>query len=57
MILLANNVINRSQFERKGKKYLSVLESHKGIIYKVVNTYCNDKSDQNDLIQEIALQI
>lgn len=41
----------------KEKIYLSVLEAHKGIIYKVANTYCFDKSDQDDLIQEIVLQI
>ena len=41
----------------KEKIFLSILESHKGIIYKVVNNYCYDKSDQNDLIQEIVLQI
>jgi len=27
------------------------------MIYKVANTYCYDKSDQDDLIQEIILQI
>ncbi len=39
------------------KVFLSILESHKGIIYKVANTYCYDKSDRDDLIQEITLQI
>lgn len=37
--------------------FLSILESHKGIIYKVANTYCYDKTDRDDLIQEITLQI
>ena len=41
----------------KEKTYLSVLENHKGIIYKVANTYCFDQSDRDDLIQEITLQI
>ncbi len=41
----------------KEKIYLSVLENHKGIIYKVANTYCFDQSDRDDLIQEITLQI
>jgi RNA polymerase sigma-70 factor (ECF subfamily) len=41
----------------KEKIFLAVLESHKGIIYKVANTYCYDKSDQADLIQEIILQV
>ena len=43
--------------DEKEKVFLSVLESHKGIIYKVANTYCSDKSDKDDLIQEIILQI
>lgn len=43
--------------EEKEKIFLSVLEGHKGIIYKVANTYCFDKDDKDDLIQEITLQI
>ncbi|MDG2331517.1 MAG: RNA polymerase sigma factor [Flavobacteriales bacterium] len=43
--------------EEKEKIFLSVLENNKGIIYKVANTYCHDKSDQDDLIQEIILQV
>lgn len=43
--------------DEKEKTYLSVLENHKGIIYKVANTYCFDQSDRDDLIQEITLQI
>ncbi len=43
--------------DQKEKKFVSILESHKGILYKVTNMYCLDKSDQDDLIQEIALQI
>lgn len=43
--------------EEKEKIFVSILENHKGIIYKVANTYCYDKSDQDDLIQEITLQI
>ncbi len=39
------------------KIFLSILESHKGIIYKVANTYCFDEADRDDLIQEITLQI
>ena len=43
--------------DEKEKIFLSILESHKGIIYKVANTYCYDASDRDDLIQEITLQI
>lgn len=43
--------------EEREKIFLSILNSHKGIIYKVANTYCYDKSDRDDLIQEITIQI
>lgn len=43
--------------DEKEQIFLSILENHKGIIYKVANTYCQDKTDQDDLIQEITLQI
>jgi len=43
--------------DEKEKIFLSVLQGHKGIIYKVANTYCFDESDRDDLIQEITLQI
>ena len=43
--------------DSREKIFLSVLERHKGIIYKVANTYCRDKDDQDDLIQEIILQV
>ncbi len=43
--------------DKKEKKFLTVLNDHKGIIYKVANTYCNDPTDQDDLVQEIVLQL
>lgn len=43
--------------DEKEKIFLSVLDSHKGIIYKVANTYCSDISDRDDLIQEIIIQV
>lgn len=43
--------------DEKEKIFLSVLENHKGIIFKVADTYCFDKADKDDLIQEIILQI
>lgn len=38
-------------------QFLSVLENHKGIIYKVANSYCRDEENRKDLIQEIILQL
>ncbi len=37
--------------------FLSLLESHKGIIYRVANSYCRDSADRQDLVQEIIIQL
>lgn len=37
--------------------FLSVIESHKGILYKVANSYCKDSEDRKDLIQEMMVQL
>ncbi len=37
--------------------FLSVIEDHKGIIYKIANTYCKIPDDRKDLVQEIILQL
>jgi len=37
--------------------FLSVIESNKGIIYKVANSYCRDIEDRNDFVQEITLKL
>lgn len=41
----------------KSNIFLSVLETHKGIIYKVANAYCIHAEDRKDLIQEIIVQL
>ena len=38
-------------------KFLEMLEKHKGIIYKIVNSYCKDEEDRKDLAQEIIVQL
>ncbi len=38
-------------------KFLTILEGHKGIIYKVANAYCRNNENRKDLIQEITLQL
>lgn len=43
--------------DNKENIFVSVLDRHKGIIFKVANTYCSDNSDKDDLIQEIILQL
>ena len=37
--------------------FLSVIEQHKGIIYKIANSYCKNTEDRKDLIQEIVFQL
>lgn len=41
----------------KSDVFLSVVEAHKGIIYKVANAYCGDPENRKDLVQEIVLQL
>lgn len=42
---------------REDNVFLSVIEQHKGIIYKVANSYCKNTEDRKDLIQEIIYQL
>lgn len=37
--------------------FVELLERHKRLIYKVVNSYCKDAEDQKDLEQDIAVQL
>lgn len=39
------------------KEFIDILNSHRGLIYKVCNLYCSDREDRKDLFQEIVLQI
>ncbi len=41
----------------KNDLFISVIERHKGIIYKVAISYCKDDEDRKDLIQEIFVQL
>lgn len=38
-------------------QFMSLLEAHKGILYKVARSYCKNAADRQDLIQEISLQL
>ena len=37
--------------------FVGLMEKHKGIIYKVVYSYCQDQSDRHDLAQEILITL
>jgi len=41
----------------KEKQFQNLIEQHKGILYKVSRTYCQQEEDRQDLIQEISIQI
>jgi RNA polymerase sigma factor (sigma-70 family) len=41
----------------KSDLFLSVIQSHKGILYKIANSYCRDVEDRKDLVQEIVFQL
>ncbi len=41
----------------KRKRYLKIIEQHKGIIFKVTRSYCKSEFDREDLAQEILAQI
>jgi RNA polymerase sigma factor (sigma-70 family) len=43
--------------QKNTDSFLSVIESNKGIIYKVANSYCKNEENRKDLIQEIILQL
>ena len=37
--------------------FLSIIETNKGLIYKVANLYCKDAEDREDLVQDIILKL
>lgn len=41
----------------KNKQFQWLIEQHKGILFKVARTYCQDADDRQDLIQEMMIQI
>lgn len=41
----------------KSDRFLAVIQTHKGIVYKVANAYCRQAEDRKDLVQEIIVQL
>lgn len=39
------------------ERFGELLERHRGILFKVANTYCRNPADREDLAQEIATQL
>lgn len=42
---------------KKEDEFLVVIEQHKGIIYKIANSFKKDGEDKKDLVQEIIFQL
>ena len=38
-------------------RFQAAIEAHKGILYKICNSYCRNKDDREDLAQEITIQL
>ena len=47
---------NRAELERPAR-FQALLEAHRGILFKVCNTYCRGFDDREDLAQEIVVQL
>ena len=43
--------------ETKKDRFIKTIDTHKKIIYKIVNSYCHNKEDRKDLEQEIIIQL
>jgi RNA polymerase sigma-70 factor (ECF subfamily) len=41
----------------KSNIFILLVEKHKGIIYKIANSFCHNDEDRKDLVQEIILQV
>ncbi len=39
------------------ERFIAMLNSNKGIVYKIANGYCKNEENRKDLIQEIILQM
>jgi RNA polymerase sigma-70 factor (ECF subfamily) len=47
----------RGRHKNRVDDLIQIIEENKGIIYKVVNSYCNNPNDQEDLVQEIMYHL
>jgi RNA polymerase sigma-70 factor (ECF subfamily) len=41
----------------KKDRFITTIDAHKKIIYKIVNSYCQNREDRKDLEQEIIIQL
>ena len=45
------------QTEENKKRFEQLMEQHRGILYKVARTYCQNETDRPDLLQEMLIQL
>ncbi len=43
--------------KKNKERFLAALDDYKGIIFKVVNSYCNQEAEKQDLAQDIIFQL
>ena len=41
----------------RSELFVSLVQTHKGILYKVAGLYCKNEQDRKDLVQEIIVQL
>lgn len=39
------------------EQFVKIIDVHKGVLYKIANTYCKEQEDRQDLIQEMIMQL
>jgi RNA polymerase sigma factor (sigma-70 family) len=43
--------------ELNSNQFIAVVDTYKGIIYKIANSYCTHTEDRKDLVQEMIVQL
>ena len=43
--------------KEQNQLFQQLMEQHKGILFKIARTYCQDEEDRQDIIQEMMIQI
>ena len=43
--------------KERNQLFQQLMEQHKGILFKIARTYCQDEEDRQDIIQEMMIQI
>jgi RNA polymerase sigma-70 factor (ECF subfamily) len=51
------SALKRMDNSEKYEQFLSIIESNKGIVYKIAHSFCKQPEDKKDLVQEIILYL